>query len=83
MSHPDSAVTGTVLRPHDFEAHAREAGWMGADVLPVADAGPGPGGRPARSAQQITAFEVFDGVPVGTRRTVHPPGMELKPGRKA
>lgn len=39
MSHPNSAGTGTVMRPSTLERYAREAGFSGMDVLPVSDFG--------------------------------------------
>jgi 2-polyprenyl-3-methyl-5-hydroxy-6-metoxy-1,4-benzoquinol methylase len=35
MSHPDSAGTGTVMRPATLEKYATEAGYTGLDVLPI------------------------------------------------
>jgi hypothetical protein len=37
MSTPGSAATGTVMRRSVLEAHAREAGFAGLEVLPIAD----------------------------------------------
>ena len=39
MAHPDSAGTGTVLRPATLERYARDAGFAAVDVLPVGDFG--------------------------------------------
>ena len=39
MSHPDSAATGTVMRPATLRRYAREAGFRAVDVLPVEDFG--------------------------------------------
>lgn len=39
MAHPDSAGTGTVLRPATLERYATEAGFREVDVLPVGDFG--------------------------------------------
>ncbi|KQY55623.1 SAM-dependent methyltransferase [Nocardioides sp. Root140] len=35
MSHTDSVATGTVMRPATLERYAREAGFKGAEVLPI------------------------------------------------
>ncbi len=35
MSHPDSAATGTVMRPETLEAYAREAGFEAVEILPI------------------------------------------------
>jgi SAM-dependent methyltransferase len=35
MSHPDSAGTGTVMRPSVFEGYAREAGFERVEILPI------------------------------------------------
>jgi hypothetical protein len=35
MSHPDSAGTGTVMRPSVFEGYAKEAGFGGVEILPI------------------------------------------------
>jgi SAM-dependent methyltransferase len=39
MSHPDSAGTGTVMRPATLRRYAREAGFREVDVLPIDDFG--------------------------------------------
>ena len=39
LSHPDSAGTGTVMRPHTLAGYARTAGFGGADPLDVSDTG--------------------------------------------
>lgn len=35
MSHPDSAATGTVMRPETLGAYAREAGFTDLEILPI------------------------------------------------
>jgi SAM-dependent methyltransferase len=35
MSHPGSVGTGTVMRPSVFEGYAKEAGFSGAEILPI------------------------------------------------
>ena len=35
MSHPDSAATGTVMRPSTLRDYAREAGFTDIEILPI------------------------------------------------
>jgi 2-polyprenyl-3-methyl-5-hydroxy-6-metoxy-1,4-benzoquinol methylase len=37
MAHPDSAATGTVMRPDTLRRYATDAGFHGIEVLPIAD----------------------------------------------
>jgi SAM-dependent methyltransferase len=39
MSHPPSAATGTVMRPHTLRAYAAEAGLTTFEILPIEDFG--------------------------------------------
>jgi hypothetical protein len=34
-SHPDSAATGTAMRPSTFERYATEAGFASVEILPI------------------------------------------------
>jgi hypothetical protein len=35
MSHPESAATGTVMRPDTLRTYAQEAGFSNIEILPI------------------------------------------------